>query len=287
METSGNLSENFRGVSVVTICYNAAKTLRLTLESVLAQDYNDFEYIIQDGASTDETASIIDEYKGKFQERNIPFYYYCEKDNGIYDAMNRGAAHSHGTWVNYMNAGDCFYNATVLSDIFTGKSYPSAAVLYGDCLVYEYGRFYFFGKHPDKIYEIMPFSHQSAFARRELLIRFPFRTEYKYSADYDFLLTVADREMHFADTGVIIGITEKEGLTAVNYKDTLLQTAEIQAMHNHPVQEKELTQIVRSLTIKQYVLDHFPVCIKKAIRGIQIKLRHEGFEAVIPPWMQQ
>lgn len=272
-------------VSIVTVCYNAAQLLPMTMESVLAQDYNNYEYIIQDGNSTDNTKDIVLSYVEKFKEKNISLNYICAKDEGIYDAMNKAVMSCNGKWINFMNAGDCFYNKTVLSDIFNDKAYPTSAILYGDCVEYEYGRFYLFPKNYDNIVSAMPFSHQAVFANRELLSRYPFRTHYRYSADYDFLLTAHDLELHFTDVGCVICITNKDGVSSVNYHDMLNEGALIRKAHSLPVpSEREAAKIEKSLAMKQYVLDHFPVFIKKIIRGVQIKLRGQSFDCVIPSW---
>lgn len=274
-------------VSIVTVCYNAAAGLPMTIESVFNQDFSDYEYIIQDGGSNDSTLSIAESYKPKFEAKGIPFTVISGPDNGIYDAMNKAVSSCSGKWVNFMNAGDCFYNCSVLSDIFSEKTYPAAAVLYGDCVEYEYGRFYLFPKNVQNIKNAMPFSHQSVFARRELLARLPFKCEYKYSADYDFLLSVNDRELQFADTGTVICITNKDGVSSVNYHDMLNESAAIKETHGiTPPSEEEAGKTERILTIKQYVLDHFPLFIKKAIRGAQIRLRGQNFECIVPPWFR-
>ena len=272
-------------VSIITVCYNAAKELPMTIESVLAQDYDDFEYIIKDGASGDDSLRILDSYRERFSERGITYKVISEADGGIYDAMNKGVLVAEGTWINFMNAGDCFYSSTVLSQIFSDKSYPTSAILYGDCAEYEYGRFYLFPKNMEGIRSVMPFSHQATFANRSLLLRLPFKCEYRYSADYDFLLSAYDRELHFTDVGCVVCITNKDGVSSVNYHDMLNESADI--LKNHGVAPMSGSQAAgreRSLKIKQFILDHFPDFIKKFIRGVQIKLRHQNFDYVIPPW---
>ena len=74
-------------VSIITVCFNSSKTIRRTLESVLQQSYSEIEYLIIDGASTDITVDIIKEYEPLFQGR---MKWVSEKDDGIYDAMNKG-----------------------------------------------------------------------------------------------------------------------------------------------------------------------------------------------------
>lgn len=275
-------------VSIVTICYNAAKDLPLTMESVLAQDYTDYEYIIQDGNSTDNTPEIVESYRVKFEEKGIAFVYNREKDGGIYDAMNKGVSCALGDYVNFMNAGDCFYSSTVLSSIFDGNNTVSSAdatIIYGDCAEYEYGRFYLFPKNVAGIEEVMPFSHQSVFAKKEYLESHPFNTGYRYSADYDFLLTAHDDAVTFIDSGVIVCITTKDGLSSVNYHDMLIESANILKSHGkYHHSEEELSKIEKTLKLKQFVLDNFPTFIKKAIRGYQINKRGQNFNVVVPPW---
>jgi len=89
--------------SIITVCYNSQKTLERTIKSVLAQSNKDYEYIIVDGASTDNTLSILSHYEPLFEGRmNIR----SERDNGIYDAMNKGIARAVGDYVWIVNSDD-------------------------------------------------------------------------------------------------------------------------------------------------------------------------------------
>ena len=277
-------------ISVITVCYNAARLLPDTIESVLMQDFDDFEYVIEDGESTDDTQSVAAGYTDRFKDKGIPFRYIRKSDTGIYDAMNKGVSAASGEYINFMNAGDCFYDTTVLkriSDTIEEHGESAPAVVYGDCAVYEYGSFHLFAKDVNRITRSMPFSHQSAFARADILREHPFVTEYKYSADYDFLLTVHDMGGKFVDAHAVVCITTADGLSSVNYHDTLMESAAILASHGLGQPSAELAQKEKELRIKQFVLDHFPDAIKKCIRKAQIKKRGQGFEAVIPPWFHK
>jgi glycosyltransferase involved in cell wall biosynthesis len=112
-------------ISIVTIVFNDKKGLEKTILSVLSQEFNDFEFIIIDGGSTDGTKEVIDKYKD-----NIDFY-ISEKDQGIYDAMNKGVTIANGRWLNFMNAGDIFYSSKVLSSIFKEIKHKNKALIYG------------------------------------------------------------------------------------------------------------------------------------------------------------
>ncbi len=272
-------------VSVITVCRNPGRDIIKTMESVLAQDYRDFEYIIQDGGSDDGTLDLVDEYRKKFEKRKIRVSLVSEKDNGIYDGMNRAVARSSGTWINFMNAGDCFYSRTVLSDIFNKSNYPNAAILYGDAVECEYGRYYMFRKAFDKIEERMPFSHQSAFINRELMSRYPYKTGYRIGADYDFLLSMYKKGFFFRDTGVITCIISKNGVSSLKLYDTYMETLKIKNSHgiDGPT-AAELTVKLREMRIKQFVMDHFPDFIKKLIRSFQLKVRKQNADLTIPKW---
>lgn len=96
--------------SIVTVCYNAESILEDTILSVLDQDFPDFEYIIIDGKSSDGTLNILNKYQKKLK-------IISEKDNGIYDAMNKGINLANGRYLNFLNAGDKYAHNSILSDL--------------------------------------------------------------------------------------------------------------------------------------------------------------------------
>ena len=99
-------------VSIVTVVFNGEKYLEQTIQSVINQTYDNVEYIIIDGGSTDGTVDIIKNYEDRID------YWISEKDKGIYDAMNKGINLASGEWINFMNAGDIFYDEKVLNTIY-------------------------------------------------------------------------------------------------------------------------------------------------------------------------
>lgn len=101
-------------ISIVTVTWNSAKTLRDTIESVLKQDYENLEYIIADGLSKDETVSIIKKYEPKFNGR---LKWFSEKDKGMYDAMNKGIKMASGDIVGIINSDDFFHRSDVISKV--------------------------------------------------------------------------------------------------------------------------------------------------------------------------
>ena len=83
-------------ISVITVCLNAEKDIEYTIDSVLDQDFTDYEYLIQDGGSDDSTIEIAEKYGKYFENRNIPFRINSEKDTGLYDAMNKAVGRASG-----------------------------------------------------------------------------------------------------------------------------------------------------------------------------------------------
>lgn len=95
-------------ISVVMPTYNSSKTIRKTLDGILAQTFTDFEYIIIDGKSTDDTLTIIESYLPSFEAKNIKVHVTTEKDNGVYDAMNKGIDKAKGELIGINNSDDVY-----------------------------------------------------------------------------------------------------------------------------------------------------------------------------------
>ncbi|HRX01303.1 MAG TPA: glycosyltransferase, partial [Cyclobacteriaceae bacterium] len=79
-------------VSIITVCWNSAQTIRRAFDSVLQQEYPHIDYVVVDGASSDDTVEIIKSYETKFLSKGVRFRWVSEPDEGIYDAMNKGIA---------------------------------------------------------------------------------------------------------------------------------------------------------------------------------------------------
>ena len=111
-------------ISIITVCFNAEDTISDTIQSVLSQDYEDVEYIIVDGKSTDRTLKII-------QSKQKRIKLISEKDQGIYDAMNKGINIASGDVIGILNADDVYKNKQVLSDVMNAFK-NNVSIVYGD-----------------------------------------------------------------------------------------------------------------------------------------------------------
>lgn len=173
-------------ITVITVAFNAEKYIEGTIENVLSQTCHNVEYIIIDGGSTDSTLNIIEKYQSKIT------YYLSEKDSGIYDAMNKGIAIARGEWVIFMNAGDIFYDANVLSAI-DFKKFEDKLLIYGDALCVDHERCWLQkqeNRHLDLKRSII---HQSIFYNAKYIKDALFKTQYRLMSDYDHLLTLTTK----------------------------------------------------------------------------------------------
>lgn len=116
-------------ISIITICYNCKDQLLNTVNSVIRQDYPLVEYIIIDGGSTDGTLDALSPYRNQLST------VISERDNGIYDALNKGVSVATGEWILCLNAGDRLVHEKTLSTVLPVNCPNSVSALYSDCLV--------------------------------------------------------------------------------------------------------------------------------------------------------
>lgn len=172
-------------VSIITVCYNSAATIRKTIESVLRQTYGNIEYIIVDGASKDETLSIIKEYSSVFGER---LKIISEPDKGIYDAMNKGIRMAVGILIGILNSDD-FYEPMAVEQMVNAMTDEKYQILYGFVRSLKNGQEYCIERHSYKFLQDGMIEHPACFVTKAVYDDFGcFDTQYISVADYDFML---------------------------------------------------------------------------------------------------
>ena len=179
-------------ISVVTVTYNCENIIEETIKSVLSQTYSNIEYIIIDGGSKDNTLSIIDNFKSGID------ILVSEPDKGIYDAMNKAIKVATGDYIIFMNAGDIFYNNSVVEDIFSKTLLDNVDVVYGSVVLEKKGKE--IELKPGSLNEFWKgsrFCHQSAFISLKLHKLFPYDLKYKIAADYNFFNTMYRKNKNF------------------------------------------------------------------------------------------
>ena len=177
-------------ISVITVCYNAENLIENTIRSVLDQDYTDFEYIIKDGASSDNTLKIVNNYADSFKKKGINLIIVSAKDSGIYDAMNESLQYANGEWVIFINAGDNIYRSNVLKEISSCLN-DEYSVVYGDVMLLQNGfcKLLESGKI-EEINKTNPICHQGAFVKLNIAKKYCFDLGYSISADFDMFLRI-------------------------------------------------------------------------------------------------
>lgn len=215
-------------LSIVTVCYNSESTISKTIESVISQSFTDYEYIIVDGESSDKTNCIIEKYKPYFFNKGINLIHISERDDGIYDAMNKGIDLSSGTWINFMNSDDTFYDKDVLKNIFL-KDNNDADVIYGNenRIIGNNSRLNKADKNIDVIKKVKFFCHQSTFVRTKLMKKNKFCLDYKICSDYDNLLGLYLKGMKFKYIDSIVCNYSVEGTSNKNYCNTIREAYDI------------------------------------------------------------
>lgn len=199
-------------ITIITVVYNGASTIEATILSVVQQSYCNWEYIIVDGGSLDGTIEVIRKY-----EDNITNW-ISEKDQGIYDAMNKGLRMAMGKWILFLNSGDTLFNERVFSLIFYDSSkYKGVDIIYGDVMV-QYNGFEKISKaKPLKdLTWRMPFCHQSCFIKVERLKEYPFDTTYCLAADFGVIVNLYHSGCQFFYTYMVISRITSGGISDIN-----------------------------------------------------------------------
>lgn len=211
--------------SIITVNYNNKEGLRKTIESVIHQTFLDFEYIVIDGGSSDGSVDILKEY-----DKHIT-YWVSESDKGVYNAMNKGVAQSHGDYLNFMNSGDCFYNHTVLqhlaeknltTDLIVGRDYHfNASTQQGFATILPpYVSMLTF------IHHTLP--HQSTFFKRQLFDNSPYDETLKLVADVKFYIQkICIEQCSIQMIDDIICLREPDGISAAQNEKRIQEHRQI------------------------------------------------------------
>ena len=182
-------------LSIITVTFNAEKFIIPTIESIIKQTFNDFEYLVIDGKSSDTTPAIIQKYSDKIDQ------FISEPDQGVYDAMNKGLKLAKGKYILFLNAGDELSTPTLLADIFKEKT--NADLYYGETQIINQDR-KILGTRSELTSRKLPaqlkkedflkgqvVSHQSFIAKKSLCS--PYNLKYRCSADIDWMLQIVSK----------------------------------------------------------------------------------------------
>jgi len=179
-------------VSIVTISYNQGKFLEACMRSVLEQDYQNLEYVVIDGGSSDNSKSIIEKYSSQLK------YWQSQKDSGQTDAINQGFSHTSGEILAWLNSDDVLLPGAVTRAVQALMDHPEAGMVYGDCLLIdaegkELGRFPAGQTDYRKLRQgYVHIPQQASFWRAELWNQVaPLDTNFYFAMDYDLWIRLA------------------------------------------------------------------------------------------------
>ena len=216
-------------VSIITVVFNNVQHIERTIRSVINQTYPNIEYIVVDGGSTDGTLDVINKYKDHISTC------VSEKDNGIYDAMNKGLALATGDYVLFMNSGDEIYDNHTVEEVLASGN--DADIYYGETEMFD-ENWKSLGqrrhKTPEKLSHSsfkygMSVSHQAIYIRRSIAA--PFNIGFKLSADIDWILNALKRSEKVVNTHRYVAKYLVGGMSKARHKESLIERFKIFSRH--------------------------------------------------------
>ncbi len=216
-------------LSVITIVYNNVRDIERTILSVLNQTYTNIEYILIDGLSTDGTVAIIKKYESRISK------FISEKDEGIYDAMNKGLALATGDYVLFMNSGDEIYASNTVASVFT--SAENADIYYGETeMINDEGQSLGRRRHktPQQLslrsfkYG-MSVSHQAIYIKRSLTKPYDYR--YQLSSDIDWILSAVKKARTIINVHQYVAKYLVGGMSKKRHQQSLTERFAIMKQH--------------------------------------------------------
>ena len=229
-------------ISIITVTYNAASVLQRTLDSVKGQSYQQIEHLIIDGASKDDTISMVEAYKAQCPYEVVVL---SEPDKGLYDAMNKGLRLATGDYLVFLNAGDTLHAndtlETIVSSLQTVNKQPG--VIYGDTAITDgEGKFLYLRRlRPPKQLSWKSFRqgmlvcHQAFYALTAIAKDIPYDLRFRYSADVDWCIKVMKeaerRDLPLVNTHAVVANYLEEGQTTIHHRASLKERFDVMRCH--------------------------------------------------------
>ena len=179
-------------LSIITAAYNSEKTLEDTIKSILHQNYTNFEYIIVDGKSDDNTINIIKKYEPFFKEKKISYKWVSEIDSGIYSAWNKGLKLSNGVWIAFLGSDDIYLGGSLEKYANLASKNESVDFIHSKVKLINDGKIKFIIKDKWKwshFKRFMKIAHVGSFHNKKYFEKFGnYNESYKIVGDYEMLL---------------------------------------------------------------------------------------------------
>lgn len=254
-------------LSIVTINFNNAIGLQKTIDSIISQTYKDWEWIVIDGGSTDNSKQLILKYQSYFT------YWCSEKDKGIWDALNKGITQSKGTYICFMNSGDIFYDADTLFDVFSNHIYGD--IIYGNTINIKNNK-EIKVVHPENIslsyLSNNTINHQSTFILGSLQKSFLYDCKYKYAADRKFWIQAIMNDATFQYINRNIAKYDCGGISSNNFH-------KVEIEHNtiiHEIIPKAIINDIIQLNHYKRIISDYPI-----LKRIYLNITKKGFTPLL------
>ena len=220
LRSKGFFKNNFENkilVTVITVVFNDQTKIEETINSVINQTYDNVEYLVVDGGSSDGTLDVLGKYEDQID------YWVSECDQGIYDAMNKGINLATGKWLNFMNSGDKYFSPKILASIFEDSDFKNVDIIYGNNEVRypSRTRIASAGKIVN-LWKGSQFSHQSTFISSDLHKNNRYNIKNRIGADFEFFFQCYLNGMVFRHIDEIIATVSSGGLSDTNRIDSIV-----------------------------------------------------------------
>lgn len=240
-------------ITIITVCYNSEKTIKDTLESVLKQNYENYEYLIIDGKSKDKTLDIVKKYEPTFKGK---LKWISERDKGLYDAMNKGIKLATGDIIGIINSDDVLAHENVfkiISDRFKKDkcdgSYSNLQFLDEETMT-EVKRKFIAGKGNYKLGWHPP--HPTLYLKKEVFLKHGYYNhEYRIAADYDFMVRILkDTSLKFSYINEILVNMRTGGVSTNGIKGYYKSFKEsYQVLRKNHIKFPLLVNLIRTIKI--------------------------------------
>lgn len=242
-------------ISVITPTYNSEKTLDRTVYALLNQTFSDFEYIVIDGVSKDNTVEKLKSYIPQFEEKGVKVTIVSEPDNGVYDAMNKGISMAQGELVGITNSDD-WYELNALEVMWNkytdGKVDKSNSMIYGIERVWKNGNVYTLQRRGAAFLSEGVMPHSTFFVSNEVYKKHgAFDLSVRVLADYDFISRCASKGVKLEEVDSVISNFQLGGISS-SYFDFYSDYYNIQRKYGY-ITEKRYKELMSVLKIKKLV----------------------------------
>ena len=267
--------------SIITVCRNAGHCLEKTIQSVAMQSYADWEYLIIDGQSEDNTHDVVQPYV----QQGVVHAFVSERDDGVYDAMNKGLDRATGTYIYFLNADDCLLDRAVLEDLATElRQHLDCDLLYGNIDVIsqnEKSRNSVIYPAPSKLLDHLMVDwicHQAMVVKTDLFHQIgPFDRRFQIAADYDWLLRALGQNVNTRHINRAIATYPLGGLSDSRQLESLTEMFAIQNQYPAYQTPNALQQRIQKL--QSVILDRTTQAQSKQQRLQQQRDKNQTLKA--------